>query len=344
MTTEDFEDEVRAALRELVPQHEPVLGLGDRVSTAAARARRRRRVRLEASAAALAAIVTVGGIGWLTGSLPLVNGPSNRGVRSVGPVPSPPPVDVRGPHIVLTPSALPPSGGDIALIVANPGSSLLNFGLTGKLDRWDGSRWMPYRTFDTAPTSWASTGSLHGLGESVAVLSIGLGAAAHGYGPAEWVRVSGLPVGYYRLSQGGASGVLEIREASAAPVPLRAPGAGFLEISGTALPGTPTILPGTPTEIRPLPIQRGASSATGLGALTGPARLERLEGREWVPIAALAVEDHPKVVIGDESEFVVRLPALELGIYRLSRHASAAGDLYGLLWVLPRLTPSSASP
>jgi hypothetical protein len=326
MKADDIEAEIGVVLRELVPDHRPLPGLAERVE---GRARRRRvRQRVVAGLGAVAAVAVVGGLG--ANVIPGHRG----GVPAVTSQDPPPPIATNRVHQVITPSVLPTSGGEIALITANPTSTQFMGGVSGKVDRWTGSSWTPYRNFSGSLDFWGGAGQLYKLDEDFGVRAIGLQTQAHGYGTVLWVRATGLPPGFYRFTQDGvrahdAGGILEIRA--------NGPAAPQLRPTAPAILGVGNILAGKATELRPSPTVLDDQGKNDVGSLQGPATIERFDGTSWQPVTSVPANDHPASTVGNVNEFVVQLPPLPAGVYRMTRDTTKAGAITGVFWVLQPL-------
>jgi hypothetical protein len=202
MMIEDVEAQLGAALRDLVPEPRPRAGLAELVETTARRHRRNRRTGV---AAALGVLLVAGGLS--------VNGLANRPVSggqtaaSVqdqdGPLtPAPPAVDAKRPHLVISPSTLPRSGGLLTVTTVNPTARSVTHSYVGILDRWNGSAWTPYRQVLISYTTTPSKPSkMYPVNQELTILAIGITAPAHGSGMARHLRLPTLPSGFYRLTQ-----------------------------------------------------------------------------------------------------------------------------------------------
>ncbi len=317
-TDDDLEAELGAALTALIPPLQPAPDLAWRVGSRARIAQRRRRNGSMALAAVAALVVGLGVDGLLTGPDPReVNVASSR---------IPPPVDARRPHLVFGPAHVSQSGSEVALSVANPTDKDVRYGVGGTVDRWNGSRWLPFRYFVPANAGWDGAGRLDPLTGGGLVFQVAVTARAHLNGPVWWVAVRGLTSGFYRFTNDGIPGVLEVSDRSSV-YPPTLPGSGpILRVARGVESGEEADLAVSPEVTNG---QNAVAAGTTLGRLTGAVTLERQDARGWAPLASLAAGP----ASGQRLNFIVHLPALQPGFYRLSRASTLAGNIRGVFWV-----------
>ena len=233
-------------------------------------------------------------------------------------------------HLVVSPDAVPAQGGELALIMVNPGTDPMDYGPSGRLQRWDGSTWTDHRQLTTSLGPDQPAGGLHDLDVELMMPAIALSAPGHGFGAPVWTRVQGVSPGWYRVQLGTATGLFEVGGTPSADV---------------TRPGTPIAFTGTTVvpagkasslllEARPRNPRAGSFDRDEqVGRFTAPARVERRDGVRWV----LVPSDTLRTRDGKEAggPFAVRLPDLDAGVYRVSREASAAGRVESLFWVVP---------
>jgi hypothetical protein len=201
MMIEDVETQLGSALRDLVPEPRPRAGLAELVETAA---RRNRRNRWSGAAAALGVLLVAGGLS--VHGLADRPAPSGRTVATRqdpdGPLtPAPPAISTKQPHLALSPTTLPRSGGLITLTVVNPTDTDVTYGIIGNLFRWNGSAWMPYRKLFMGSTKPTAVAVLYPLTTNLAVAASGQGIMPRHSGNPTKMQLPALPSGYYRLTQ-----------------------------------------------------------------------------------------------------------------------------------------------
>ncbi len=246
---------------------------------------------------------------------------------------APAPVRASEPHLVIVPAALPLAGGEVALIAANPSPSPRTYGISGTVDRWNGHVWKSFRTFDSGLASSGYVGSLRSSNDGSA-MSIGLDAAAHGYGPVQWVRVGSLGPGQYRFRNEAGAGVLTI-SAAAAPAPSARPG-GAAVLQGPDVVAASTA--GTTTWAPAIVNDQGLNHVRrDLGRLTGPVHLTRLVGRTWLDEATVPLAKLPAAPASPPLAFALHLPSLPAGPNHLDVATSRGPHLQAVFWALPPL-------
>ncbi|MGW4940842.1 hypothetical protein ACWEOZ_04530 [Actinoplanes sp. NPDC004185] len=310
MSVEDFESQVAAAFKEIAPaaRLDPAFAYEiERV------ARRRNNRRLAAGAAGLT-VLALAGISFAL--------PWNRNAR---PDMVPPSVDRDAVHLIVTPAVVPPAGGEVALIAANPTPTQAMYGVNGTVDRWDGHTWQFYGGFASSLDFWGGSGAILPGDPNPPTRTIGLTARGGGYGPLEWLTISNLPAGWYRIGHGTMYGLLEVRPDADKPPQVRPTVPAFLVTS-------PTVRSGQLTDLRAHATVRGGKDAPP--STRGRVPVEKLVGSRWVTLATVATDDRPDEIVGNTGEFVVLLPALDTGVHRITRD-STAGTLSGVFWVLP---------
>jgi hypothetical protein len=275
---------------------------------------------------AIVAIVTVVVGPWRGGGeMPDIEGQANPEL-----VVAPPGVDSRRPHLIVSPASVPAAGGDVALILANPGAEQVSFSVTGLLDRWDGSAWVNHRQVTAGLRAEAPAGKLVSLDEDLVVPLIYIGVEPGTFSRPHWTHVEGIEPGWYRFTFGTAAGLLQVGPRGAAPT--RPTTAFAFDSEGVVRAGAEGTLN---LSVMPRKRLRGAFDEEELvGHYLGKPRVERLDGERWKPLAEGAVvstEDSD----GIAGPFTVRLPALEAGVYRISRDTSIAGPIESLFWVAP---------
>jgi hypothetical protein len=330
-----FEQTVARALQDVPPEPPSTGHLAASVERLALARRRRTRV-LAAVSSAVAVTALAGGVSMYNG----IGGESSPAPAALSPVPdigvprsaSPVPsaVDRSAPYLMVSPSVLPPQGGEVALVVVNPTATDMGvFGVNGTLERWTGTAWTPSGGFVSSLDFWGGAGSLFRQGEGASAPAIGLSGPASGVGALQWVKVAGLAPGTYRLGQGGAYGVLEITE-GAASAPMLRPTESVILTTTAAIPAmTARELRSTATE------PRGSGVVTRTWSPT--ASLQTWTGGRWQELRTLQVDDSPAEPVGNVHEFAVTLPPLPAGTYRLLREAtSPAGTpaAWAPFWVL----------
>ncbi len=310
MNVEDFERQVSAAFQRIPPAARPDPGFPRKVERAARRRQRRNRG-LTAGAAGLAVLAFTG----IAFTLPR-NGDGNAPA-------APPPVDKNMGHLIVTPSVLPPEGGEVTLIAADPTRSDTTYGVNGTVDRWDDGTWQFHGGFTSSPASWGGTGAIYPGEPNPPTRQIGLRVRDDGYGALEWLTVTGLSAGWYRIGHGTMYGLLEVRPGAAKPPEMRPTGPAFLVAART-------VRPGQATDLRLDPTARGGGVPPGM---RGQVLVEKLVGSGWVALTSVTARDRPGKT-AYTSDFDVSLPALDPGVHRVTRD-STAGTVTGVFWVLP---------
>jgi hypothetical protein len=247
-----------------------------------------------------------------------------------GPI-GPPAVDRTGRHLIVTPSVLPPGGGELALIVVNPLDTHLTYGVAGSLDRWDGNGWRPFRRFAGNPDFWGGTGRLFEAAETVAVRGVGVSAPSRGCGGALWVMVGPLDEGFYRFELADALGILQIGAGLTAPAIVRQAGSAASLALAAEVPAATAV----PVQVNPIvpTLDDIEARSRALGDLVGPVSIDRLDEGRWTRVLSVQVNSDRVV----DRSFRLELPAMPEGVYRISRLSSGLGVLHGVFWVLPHL-------
>ncbi|GAB3282171.1 hypothetical protein [Kineosporia babensis] len=299
----------------------------DRKRTNPANTSRRQQILMTAMAVtAIVAIVTVVVGPWRGGDV-------NQDVTPGRPellVPQPPETDTSRPHIIVRPQTVPVDGADVALILANPTPEEAFFGVSGLLQRWNGSTWSDHRQVVTGTGPDQSPGRLHSLDEQVIVPMIALSAPARGFAQPVWTHVQDIDAGWYRFKFNTATGIFQVSDTPSEKIVRSTTPIGFSGISvvqaGSAAKLELEAFPRTP-------ISGSFDLDQHVGDYTSTARIERLDGDRWVVIPS----DTVQTVNGTPANgsFVVQLPELETGVYRVSREASVAGRVESLFWSLP---------
>ena len=292
-------------------------------------ARRRQNLAVAAMAiAAIVAIVTVVVGPWRGGrEMSDIEGQARSESAS-----APPGVDPRGPHLIVNPASVPATGGDVALIMVNPGEEELTYGPLGTVQRWSGSTWAAHRQVTTGLGPEQPAGGLRGLDEELMVPMIAFGAPPGGFGRPLWTHIEGLDAGWYRFTFGTASGLFQVGPPSP---PLPRPSTAFaFDTEGVVKSGSDGTLH---LKVMPRERLRGSfDAAEQVGDYTSGALVERLDGTEGtVQPQRVAVETTATKGAGEPLSFSLRLPALEPGAYRISRETSIAGRIESLFWAAP---------
>jgi hypothetical protein len=248
--------------------------------------------------------------------------------RLAAPLPTP----LDQPHLWLSSTTLPPTGGPLALAMVNPTATAIGYGVAGKVERWSGTGWDIANSWASSLDFWGGFGSFANPNEDFAVPAIGLNASAGGAGAIEFVRVPPLEPGFYRLSHDGVGGILTIAEGAPEPPPLQGqvPSAiGLMNVSPAlvAPAGGPIVVSAEPISID------GSQSRDNIDAfqksLEPGARIERWDGAAWQAVVAIdtltAVPERPGAVS-------LTVPALPESMYRVVRHAPK-GDISREFWV-----------
>jgi hypothetical protein len=277
------------------------------------------------AATALVAIVTVVVGPWRGGAEMSDSEAQSQPDQVVTP---PPEVDTGRPHLIVSPATVPVAGGDVALIMANPGTEETGYGVLGLLERWNGSTWAGYRQVMISRTS-QRTGKLHGLDEDLTIPLVFLSVGAGSFGRPGWTHVEGLAPGWYRFAFHSATGLLRV--GGPPSTPLIRPTTAFAFSEGVVQAGTEATLHLT---VMPREHLRGSFDvAEQVGGYTSEPLVERMDGERWSPVATdpVRVEDTDEVA----APFTLSLPPLEAGVYRVSREASVAGRIESLFWAAP---------
>jgi hypothetical protein len=258
------------------------------------------------------------------------------------PVP-PPPADPDAPLTVWVSSdPLPPSGGDLAIVVVNHSDVQgPTFGVSGGLQRWDGSTWQDHRQATFCIDFWLCTGSLHALGEEVAVPSIGVTAPPGSTSGMLAVHIEGLEPGWYRIVVAdGVEGRFEVEDGAPTPAPI-AP-SGPIGAGETALiPSPPVVAPdgGTLSLSVELATNDGPTTAEDVAALqdalSTEGSIQWFDGGAWVDTgerSALARVESEALGEG----LAVDVPPLAAGGYRIEVQRTDGGPpVFVRFWVVP---------
>ncbi len=297
-------------------------------------ARRRQNMTVAAMAiTAIVAIVTVV-VGPWRGGREMSDIEGQAGSESVA---APPGVDGRGPHLIVSPASLPVAGGEVALILANPGDTQVSWSVTGMLERWSGSGWANHRQVTAGLNAEGPTGKLVSLEEDLVVPMIYIGVEPGRFSQPHWTRIEGIDPGWYRFTFGPASGLFQVGPASFAAA--RPVTAFAFDGEGVVRSGSEATL-----HLRVMPRKRLAGSfdpAEQVGDYTSAALVERLDTAQGPEEVSTVSTVSTRTEGADEPlSFALHLPALEPGVYRVSRETSVAGRVESLLWAAPLQTGS----
>jgi hypothetical protein len=243
----------------------------------------------------------------------------------------PPEVDTSRPHLIVSPAALPAGGGDVALILANPGAEQVSFSVTGTLERWESNAWANHRQVTAGLNAERPAGKLVSLDEDLVVPMVYIGVEPGGFSRPRWTHVEAIEPGWYRFSFGTASGLFQVGPPS---TPLTRPTTAFaFDSEGVRPAGTVGAL-----RLSVIPRKRlqGAFDEEKLvGRYISEPLVERLDSAQGSAGAEEAVTIETEDGDGVAGPFSLRLPALEPGVYRISRESSIAGRIESLFWVAP---------
>jgi hypothetical protein len=273
--------------------------------------------------------------------------PSHAGVRVAGaaspasspPAQSPPaselPNPASGHGLLISPTVVPESGGNLVFAVLNAAPDPAVYGVDGELDQWVDNGWQPFRAFAGAVNFWVFNGGLAPAGSPAMAPAIGLGTN-NGVGALEWLHIDAIPAGWYRLRQGGGAGVFAV-QAGSFPTPW---GAAADHLPG--LLASPAVITTGARVLDVVAMGGDGAQNTVVGAPAGQLSVDRWtpgpagSGGSWTPVAALTVDKHPQPANDGAGEFAVDLPALDPGTYRVSGDFPALGSLTGPLLVIAR--------
>ena len=240
------------------------------------------------------------------------------------------------PYIWLSSTRIPTATTPLAGMVINPTATpTATYGVAGTFERWTGRSWTAAGTWRSSMDQWGGFGSV-GVPHSNAVLLIGLSAAAHATGAAEYFQTPSLAPGWYRVGhQIGpaqtAYGTFEVSPASPVPAPVENP-------AGDRLVANPILLPpsGGTVHLSVFPAAQGTQTydeVKGFAQTMDPAvHLERWDGSAWIFYLATPVQD-PVPPRGTPEDRHIAVPASPAGAYRIVWHNTSAGDLHRLIWI-----------
>ena len=298
--------------------------------------------------AALAVVVALAGATALVGCAgddpsPEAEAPASEAV--------PPAVDRTAAHLWLSAEQVPPEGGDLAVVLVDPGRSGDTWGVAADVDRWDGAGWERLDRARVCMDFWDCVGQIGGVD---AVEDIGLTAAP--VGPLTWLRTGALDPGWYRLTQTSdegtvAAGRFEVR-AGAEAVPMA--DADSVREGDARLVVEPTVLfasdalraaeaeypvlqvsTSVPTDLsseRVIAVRASADAGAAPRAWQdGRIRIERWDGERWIDASELQLGGmSPGIGADDPILFTFDDPPP--GAYRIVVLTEAA-TLEGRFWV-----------
>ncbi|GAA3640819.1 hypothetical protein GCM10022223_70050 [Kineosporia mesophila] len=243
--------------------------------------------------------------------------------------PGPPPGDTSGPHLIVSPASASP-GADIALILANPGTTDVSFGPLGRLDRWNGTGWQEFRQVTTGLGPLRPAGGVKALDDEIMVPAIALIARPGSFADPVWTSLQGVEAGWYRFTLGGATGIVQVGGPDGSTLTRPTTDVTF---DGTTVveAGSGRVLT-LQARLRD-PVGRNFDQDEHLGRYTSMARVERLDGERWVAVPSDTIRTIDSDLSSVETSFQVHLPGLGEGVYRVGRDASVAGAVEGLFWV-----------
>jgi hypothetical protein len=219
---------------------------------------------------------------------------------------------------------------ELVAVLVNRDGPNATFGVAARIDRWDGQAWVPHRLLAMCLDHWFCTAEPQALGEMV-VNSIGLSARAGTPGPSERFSTKGLDKGWYRISQMANEG--NVAAAILQVVPGADSVAPLVPVDKPAILITPVLVKPTGVTVQLLPpLVPGVNSVgeleRAIAGLAETASIERWDGRDWKPIADIALRPSPSEPLGRNAD----LPALAEGDYRLVR-VGTNGPHTGRFWV-----------
>ena len=322
ITDEDF----AAALRALVDAVAPAVTADP--APIARRGRRRVRAVRWAGAAAVAvvALVVAAGLGgWFPRPAPPVTDPPRL-------VTTPPPEPVADARLWLSAERVPPGGVELVAVGVEQAEGAFGAGVLASVDRWDGDSWEPHRDLTMCQDHWYCTSELQPAGSITGSVDLGVGPAT-----VQRFSTAGLGVGWYRVSQGGATGVLEVAEGADPPAPLWPVDEPSISVARPLLPPSGEVVLLSPL----VPPVDGFSSADAVREATDElgtvVTVERWEDGAWARVAELQAELRDPA---DTNEGVVlQVPALDPGEYRVVR-SGADGVQTGRFWVDAEIPPA----
>ncbi len=250
----------------------------------------------------------------------------------VSEVPSPPaPAD--GPFSLwLSAERVPEGPAELVAILVNHEGVDATFGVYAKVDRWNGTEWIPYGDLVMCMDHWHCTARVELPGGSGGVPDIGLSAQPGIPGPVERFTTDGLEPGWYRISQEAnegvtAVGILEVAADAPDPTPM-------VSVDAPAISVTPALLPTSGGEVGLYPLIPSPSGSQSredieraIRGLSDIAFIERWTRANWEP------ED--KVDVGVATDDLARstiIPTLSEGAYRIVREGDEI-DHVGHFWV-----------
>ncbi len=248
------------------------------------------------------------------------------------PVDAPPALPASPFSLWLSAKRVPMGPVELVALLVNHDGSDATFGVLARIDRWDGSQWVPYGELVMCMDHWHCTARVQLPGEIESVPDLGLSAEPGRPGPVERFTTEGLDVGWYRISQEANEGVvaaaiLEVAEGALAPAPL-------VSIDAPAISVTPALVSPDGAEIYlyPLiPAPTGAQSREDVleatRGLAEVARIERWNGSTWEAAGEIQLNEAE-----DNLARSAQLPPLPEGEYRLVREGPE-GPHIGHFWV-----------
>lgn len=238
----------------------------------------------------------------------------------------PPPAERAASHMSMTHSEVRSAGQRIAFaIIADVASARLEYGISGRLERWDGRGWIWYADFGSSRAPWR--GGLVSDGGPLEYPAVALvieeGAR---FGPLEWLDVPALPQGWFRLVRDTA---LFVGTAPFMTVPTLDPDSVTLEGPDSEEDGmslAPSVIH-APSVVR-------AVAGDGV-ALSGDwATVQSFANGTWLDTAVVAMDTAPVEVVGHVNEAALTLPALSVGVHRVVAQGPTGQERLGFVLVL----------
>ena len=243
------------------------------------------------------------------------------------------------------------AGPGVVVVVVNPSSRPFHYGVSGTVERAEPDGWVRVGGFASSLDGWGGLGRIVSDGR-IAVRLIGLGAAAHGTGEAEYLSIGGLAAGRYRLGHQEsrahdesqhrriATGTFVVSDTRQDPITITvAPsrGGGLSDPVGGRLTVRPPLLLAETAATVIVHVGVDGSSTAGFQAafereMGNEIGLRAWTGRTWsVPLMSVPV--HVRSVPGfDTTERFVDPPGLGQGSYQVSC-PHPGGDLTAIIWV-----------
>ncbi len=222
---------------------------------------------------------------------------------------------------------LSPSGGSwLAFVVYNTAGDVVPYSHTGLIEALEGSHWHRVAWFSASLFGGTRPGTLAKSGDDQVSNPLDTSVRPHAFGIVQWLDVSSLAVGRYRVHEDDNTAEFNVQQSLAGqPPPTDAVLQPRLDVEPGSIPSeAATVLLSTNTAAGDL-----SDSARVDSELAMTVNVRVWSSREWQFVTRLPLRRITSASVS------VTLPKLPVGLYELSREGSSARPT-GWLFVAPQ--------